>query len=130
MRDTTPVLHHYAVVTLRQANMRLFVRATVCALNRTWEIEVPPNLVQSLRPTLLTEGGPMLKTMIMVMLEGLAFVPPMITQLMLQEQAVPPAASNALQVPVNRKPPNLYREMYREMSEHFSVQISIETTCQ
>jgi hypothetical protein len=88
MRDTTPVLHHYAVVTLRQANMRLFVRATVCALNRTWEIEVPPNLVQSLRPTLLTEGGPMLKTMIMVMLEGLAFVPPMITQLMLQEQAV------------------------------------------
>ena len=49
---------------------------------------------------------------------------------LLQEQAVPPAASNALQVPVNRKPPNLYREMYREMSEHFSVQICIETTCQ
>jgi hypothetical protein len=62
-----------------------------------------------------------------VTLQGL---PPRPLWELLQEQAVPPAASNAFQVPVNRKPPNLYREMYREMSEHFSVQISIETTCQ
>ena len=95
-------MHHFAVATLRQANMRLFVSATVSALDRTWEIEVPHNLVHSLRPTLLTESGLALRTMINVMLSGLVLVPPMITLLDLQQQAVREMQAEAAGLVVTR----------------------------